>query len=118
MSAIRPETALRSILLESAEVTAHIGDRLTRSVALQTSPYPFGIFARTKTEPHYTMGGRSDLREVDVMFAWYHTDFDALAALVESVETSLSGFSGRSLLRPTASRLTPSISRTRRTVTP
>lgn len=91
---MRPETALRAILMDDAAVTAHVGARLTRRVALQTSAHPFGIFSRVKTDPHYNMGGGSTLREVDVMFAWYHTDFDALTDLVEKAETALSGFSG------------------------
>lgn len=94
MSTLRPETALRAVLMDAAPVTAIIGTRLTRSVAPQKSPHPFGIFARTKTEPEYHTAGRSDLREVEVMFAWYHTDFDALADLVEKVEDALSGFAG------------------------
>lgn len=94
MRTLRPETALRSVLLETAAVTAIIGTRLTRSVAPQKSPVPFGVFARVKTLPGYHTQGRSDLREADVMFAWYDTNFDRLAGLVEEVEEALSGFSG------------------------
>lgn len=94
MSTLRPETALRSILLDDAEIVNRVGTRLTRSAALQSSQYPFGIFARTKTDPHYTMGGGSDLREVDVQFAWYDEDFDALDALIQRVEAVLSDFEG------------------------
>lgn len=94
MSTLRPETALRAILLDNADIVNTIGDRLTRSVALQTSPHPFGIFARTKTDPHYTMDSSSDIREVYVMFAWYDTDFDQLDALIQKAEDVLSGFTG------------------------
>lgn len=94
MTTLRPETALRSVLIESAGVSAVIGTRLTRTVAPQKSAHPFGVFARVKTEPEYHSTGRSDLRECDVMFAWYHTDFDVLASLVDLVEETLSGYSG------------------------
>lgn len=91
---MRPETALRAILMDDATVTGYVGARLTRRVAQQTSEHPFGIFTRTKTDPHYNMDGDSTLREVEVMFAWYHTDLDALDLLVRAAEAALSGFSG------------------------
>jgi len=94
MSLLRPETALRAVLLDDVAVAAIIGARLTRGAAPQPYTFPLGIFFRSKTTPHHHLGGPSGLREVEVEFQWYSTNFDDVSAVVEVAEAALDGFAG------------------------
>lgn len=95
MSRLRPETALRAVLLDNAELTAATAGRIYRGTAEQKGGRPYGIFARVRTESHQNLEeGATGLKEVDVMYSWCGRDFDALEEVADLCELVLDGFRG------------------------
>lgn len=91
---LRPETALRAILLDNATLAGLIGARIYRGVSQQDAAMPYCVFARTKTESHQTMEGASGLYECDVQFSFCDTSFDSLEVVADLAEGILNNFSG------------------------
>lgn len=94
MRRLRPDTALRYVLMDDAELFAITGNRIFRGVAEQRGEKPYGVFFRIKTESHQQLGGPSGLKECDIQFNWYCTDFAVLDQLADLVESILDGFAG------------------------
>lgn len=94
MSALRPETALRAMLLENPAIAAATESRIFRSVAKQKGDRPYGVFSRIRTESHQNMEGPAGLYEVDVQFNWCGIVFDDLGDLAFLAEGVLDGFRG------------------------
>lgn len=94
MSRLRPETALRAVLLDNAEMNAATAGRIYRGTAEQKGTRPYGIFTRVRTESHQHLEGPSGLKEVDVQFYWFGTDFATLPDVADLCELILDGIQG------------------------
>jgi hypothetical protein len=94
MKALRPETAMRALLLEDSEIAAATQGKILRGAAPQKGERPYGVFSRIRTESHQNMNGPSGLFEVDVMFAWCGIEFDDLGDLAFMAEDVLDGARG------------------------
>lgn len=94
MRRLRPETALRAVLLDNSELFALTGNRIFRGVAEQRGNKPYCVFARLKTESHQHMEGASGLFECDVMFSWCGLAFDDLEEVADLADQILNNFSG------------------------
>jgi hypothetical protein len=102
MKALRPETAMRALLLDNAEIAAATGGMILRGTAPQKAGRPFGVFTRVRTESHQNMTGPANLFEVDVMFAWCGMEFDDLGDLAFLAEDVLDGARGVITVGPRA----------------
>lgn len=95
MSRLRPETAIRAVLLDNAEMTAATAGRIYRGTAEQKGARPYGIFVRVRTESHQNLEeGATGLKEVDVQFNWCCMNFEALDGVADLCELVLDGFRG------------------------
>ena len=94
MRRLRPDTALRAVLMDDAEVFSLVGDRIFRGVAEQREGKPYGVFFRLKTISHQVLEGASGLKECEIQINWYCMDFDTLDQLADAAERVLDGFMG------------------------
>lgn len=95
MSRLRPETALRAVLLDNVEMTAATAGRIYRGVAEQKGARPYGVFSRVRTASHQNLeDGATGLKEVDVQYSWCGRDFAALEEVADLCELILDGFRG------------------------
>lgn len=94
MRRLRPDTALRYVLLDDSEVFSLVGNRVFRGVAEQREDKPYGVFFRLKTISHQALGGASGLKECEIQFNWYCLNFDTLDQLADAADRVLDGFMG------------------------
>jgi len=91
MAALRPETAIRKLIVDDATLGATLGTRVYPGAAPQGADYPLGVFERDATTPHHHMGGVSTLKYARATFTWYGDNPTTLYTMGEDVEALLDG---------------------------
>ena len=89
MPALKPEVAIRKVLVDDAGIAALVGTRVYMGYAPQSAALPFVIIRRGGTDVDHSMGGASGLKmaEVDI---WITDDsYEDVTDLGELVEAEL-----------------------------
>lgn len=89
MPALKPEIAIRKILVDDASIAAVVGTRVYCGFAPQSSAMPYIIIRRGATDVDHYMGGKSGLKTVDVDIWIIGEGYESLTDLGELIEAEL-----------------------------
>jgi hypothetical protein len=95
MAALKPEIAIRKLLLDNAGIASAIGTRIYPGFAEEDQAKPYAIIRRDTTEPDHHMLGVSGLKYVSVELYLYGETYNALTTLAEQFEAVLDGVNDR-----------------------
>lgn len=91
---MRPEEALRRLLLASAEMTALVGTRIYPIRAPQTAPKPYVTFNEISADHQEHMRGSSGCVSCRVQFDIIAETYAAVKAIGDRMRLTLQGYSG------------------------
>ncbi len=91
MPALKPETAIRKLVIDDAGISALISSRVYPDVAPEKSAFPFVVYERISTDVQHDMGGAGNLKYVRVGMTIYSYSPDERNTIAEAIEALLDG---------------------------
>lgn len=94
MAFLIPEEAFVFKILNDAEITGFIGNRLYGSVGPQKGKFPYGVYSRLVSSYEHEMGGSSDLLMCRIQCDWYAETYEEVKKLAERARMAVDGYRG------------------------
>jgi hypothetical protein len=94
MALLKPEAAIRKLLIDDATLGAAISTRLYPGAAPEKATFPLGIYERRKGTFNSNMTGRGTLRMAEITLAFYAWDYLELGAICTAAINVIDGYRG------------------------